>query len=242
LIVWRTDSDAVERGQWLHGRVYARRSDVSPDGRLMVYFAAKRSARDRLPDAGETWTAVSRPPYFTALAVFPKGDSWDGGGWFERNDRLHLNHGCRSDSLESLPKKFQVLADPGDGEDMPIYNKVLRAKGWTLLDDSGRMSGTQPHAWTKPAPDGVRLLRQDYEGWDNTKPGDPLRFAYSLCDPASGELLEILDSDWADFDQRGRLVEARDGKIFADGAEIADFNADRPESFAAPDRMTRWPR
>jgi hypothetical protein len=39
--VWHTDTDTFEHGQWFHGRVYERRSDVSADGSLFVYFARK---------------------------------------------------------------------------------------------------------------------------------------------------------------------------------------------------------
>ena len=39
LSVWHTDTDTFEHGQWFRGRVYERRSDVSPDGALFAYFA-----------------------------------------------------------------------------------------------------------------------------------------------------------------------------------------------------------
>ena len=42
---WERDGDRVTPGQWFHGRVYERRCDLSPDGRLFVYFAAKHGRR-----------------------------------------------------------------------------------------------------------------------------------------------------------------------------------------------------
>ena len=39
LSVWHTNTDSFEHGQWFKGRVYERRSDVSADGSLFVYFA-----------------------------------------------------------------------------------------------------------------------------------------------------------------------------------------------------------
>jgi hypothetical protein len=30
------------------------------------------------------WTAVSKPPWLTALGLCPKGNCWDGGGLFTR--------------------------------------------------------------------------------------------------------------------------------------------------------------
>lgn len=75
LIKWRTDEDTFEPGQWLKGRIYDRRADLSPDGQLLVYFAADH----KYLKGPATWTAVSKIPYLTALAFFPKGDCWAGG-------------------------------------------------------------------------------------------------------------------------------------------------------------------
>nr|MCH9684422.1 hypothetical protein [Deltaproteobacteria bacterium] len=83
---WHRRRDEFERGQWLAGRVYERRCDLSPDGTLLVYFAAKYKG------PYSTYTVISRPPYFTALALFPKDDTWGGGGLFAGPRRLSLNH------------------------------------------------------------------------------------------------------------------------------------------------------
>ena len=96
LIKWNTQTDSFESGQWFHGRIYEHRADLSPDGSLLIYFAMKNSSR-ALQDR-ETkkftyfWTAISKPPYFTALALWPKYGSWDGGGLFNSNNSILLNH------------------------------------------------------------------------------------------------------------------------------------------------------
>ena len=81
LSLWRTDTDALEHGQWLRGRVYERRSDLAPDGSLFVYFVRRSGGPRRSnPEAADSWVAVSRPPYFTALALwFVGGTYWLGG-------------------------------------------------------------------------------------------------------------------------------------------------------------------
>src|SRR6187401_1906577 len=86
LLRWNLKDDSFEGGQWLKARIYERRSDLSPSGERLVYFAASY----RGPH--QTWTAVSRPPYFTALALWPKGDAWGGGGLFSSENELLLNH------------------------------------------------------------------------------------------------------------------------------------------------------
>ena len=86
LIGWNTSNDTFQQGQWLRGRIYERRCDLSPDGNLLLYFAASY----RKPYY--SWSAISRPPYLTALALWPKGDGWGGGGHFLSQHRIALNH------------------------------------------------------------------------------------------------------------------------------------------------------
>lgn len=38
-ILWDRSNDQFAVGQWLRGRIYERRSDLSPDGVYMIYFA-----------------------------------------------------------------------------------------------------------------------------------------------------------------------------------------------------------
>jgi len=45
LIRWNTKTDEFETGQRFHGRVYVGRSDLSPDGSLLIYFANKISSQ-----------------------------------------------------------------------------------------------------------------------------------------------------------------------------------------------------
>ena len=87
LLAWDLENDTLTPGQWLRGRIYERRCDLSPDGELLAYFAANQ--REPL----YSWTAVSRPPYLTALALWPKGDCWGGGGLFRHERTLALNRG-----------------------------------------------------------------------------------------------------------------------------------------------------
>ena len=41
LIKWDTKKDTFEEGQWFHGHIYVSRSDLSPNGSLLIYFASK---------------------------------------------------------------------------------------------------------------------------------------------------------------------------------------------------------
>jgi hypothetical protein len=50
IVKWSTNTDTFEEGQWFHGRIYERRCDLSPDGRLLVYFAQKINKRTMRSD------------------------------------------------------------------------------------------------------------------------------------------------------------------------------------------------
>ncbi len=74
MIRWDMRTDDFQRGQWLAGRVYPMRCDVSADGKYVIYAGMRR---------GDEWRAIAKLPYFTPLAV------WDGpnaGGWASTTD------------------------------------------------------------------------------------------------------------------------------------------------------------
>ncbi len=103
LILWHRDTDVFEDGQWLKHKIYVERCDLSPDGRHFIYFALNGDW------GGETkgsYTALSRPPYFTALSLFPEGDTWGGGGRFLSNRHYVASGGHdilgRDDGLDRL--------------------------------------------------------------------------------------------------------------------------------------------
>src|SRR5271157_4978410 len=133
LIKWNTSNDTFEHGQWLKARIYERRCDLSPDGNLLLYFAATYREPYR------SWSAISRPPYLTALALWPKGDGWGGGGHFLRQGRIELNHRDKEMGLAkgfSIPRWLTVTQfgnRPGWGEDDPVWSERLKRDGWKLV-------------------------------------------------------------------------------------------------------------
>jgi hypothetical protein len=64
---WNTSNDTFEYGQWFKGRIYERRCDLSPDGDLLLYFAANYKK------SYQSWSAISRPSYLTALVNVAEG-------------------------------------------------------------------------------------------------------------------------------------------------------------------------
>jgi hypothetical protein len=65
--LWDRRHDEFSLGQWLKGRIYERRSDLSSDGKYLIYFAMNGKWRS---ETQGSWTAISRAPYLKALALF----------------------------------------------------------------------------------------------------------------------------------------------------------------------------
>jgi len=84
MILWQRDTDTFEDGQWIKQKVYIDRCALSPDGRHFLFFVLD-GRWDR--EARGSYSVLSQPPYWTALALFPQGDTWSGQSLFL--DRTH---------------------------------------------------------------------------------------------------------------------------------------------------------
>jgi hypothetical protein len=136
MLVWDFNSDEVTSGQWLKGHVYTKRADVSPDGRYVVIAASNYSKAHNSEEGWLTsgWTAISRPPYFSALAVWLTGGAWNGGGIWKRKRDLSLNNfaHCWKARVKPTNAIRTKNLDLGPSENEPIYTMRLREHGWNL--------------------------------------------------------------------------------------------------------------
>ena len=256
LIKWDTLTDTFEHGQWFHGRVYERRADLSPNGLLLIYFAQKKEERT-LKDSEYTyaWTAVSKPPYLTALALWPKGDCWHGGGLFKDDITVVLNH--KPEVAKPHPKHVPhgikvALKEQVRGEDDPLFSERLQRDGWERTQDwvtehrgYPKMYHTvQPEIREKSNPSGSQLLRL-------TRSIEILDYSEEFAVLPGGESVAVgIDrASWVDWDQQGRLVFARDGKVFAGHIdaeghlvedELMDLNSSKPEPMPPPEWAAKW--
>jgi len=238
LVRWDLATDSFEAGQWLKARVYERRCDLSPSGDRLVYFAASYRAPLR------SWTAVSRPPYFTAIALWPKGNAWGGGGLFETENRLFLNHPADAMNLHDgmrLPRgvKVAALANAGRGEDGPIFDERMMRDGWTLDQEAQWTdhSSTDRIAWRAEIP----------ETWSRRQPRQKCRFRlrastlgvherqgpwyvqhYDVIDASGRVHVDLGRIDWADWDHNGDLVFAREGSLYRHVCRRGVFPAGKP--------------
>ena len=49
VLKWDTDTDTFEAGQWFHGKIYERRSDLSLDGSMLI---SELCSQERGPSQG----------------------------------------------------------------------------------------------------------------------------------------------------------------------------------------------
>jgi hypothetical protein len=257
LVRWDVERDEFVRGHWFHGRIYERRCDLSPDGELLVYFASKFTKRTINSDYTYAWTAVSKPPWLTALALWPKGDCWHGGGLFRARRRLMLNH--RPDQATPHPKhrptQLEVEPNPeARGENDPLYTERLRRDGWAELQPWQRewREGTKYGGYVTLAPGILArshgalryrvLLERRIEGYT-------YREAFRLEGPGGEVPLPAGSLAWLDWDHRGRLVALQEGRVLVaevrpsglgDWRTLIDLGGDVPESRATPPQATVW--
>jgi hypothetical protein len=261
LLRWNLTTNEVEAGQWLKGRIYERRSDLSPDGAFLAYFAGKYETPLR------TWTAISRPPFLTALAMWPKGDAWGGGGLFKDQRSFLLNHKPNEMTADPdhQPVGLRVLGAgewSGHGEDDPIQHVRLMRDGWQLIDNGAvaKEHGQRQPTWitfdppvryrrgqTKASP---ILLERSLEGIHERQ---GRWYVTSHVIRIGNRIVRDLGrSDWADWGPNGDLLVATDGRLYRlDGSseeslghnaldEVADLRAHTFEPRAAPPEATRW--
>jgi hypothetical protein len=206
--LWDLAKGRYEPGAWLGGRIFPRRSDLSPDGRLLCYFAHKPTANWA---HGEAYVALSKLPWLTALHAFGTCGTWTRGYYFTRDTgsvntpdvKLPISYGLRSIPMVQFANE--------------------RRRGWEETPDSPPRDPKD--AWDqrrnarmqKRQPGGTRLLFVESLGQAGGEFGagqavDGLRVLYSL--EFDGELKVLDELQWADWNRQGQLLVAtRSGKL-----------------------------
>ena len=229
MLHWDLGSDVITGGQWLSGRLYNKRCGISPDGELFIYFCGKFKSSPR------TFTAICRPPYFTALAFWPDDSTWGGGGFFKSSNRVILNYGFNSKELNdyaNIPRGFEVSNMSAHKQQYPHTHAATRSQGWVLVQegsegrwnehDTMRLAYEKPWIFHKQNPvfKTVTLQRQGLGMFERNGPRtihdykmvDEQRDARAnLYNPVETQLGQL---DWADWDDDGSLLFSKDGCLY----------------------------
>ena len=241
-VLWDRASDEFTLGQWMRGRIYERRSDLSPDGKHLIYFAMNGQRDSETKGA---WTAISRAPYLKAITLLAKGDCWHGGGLFTGDRSCWLNDGyghtvLRNSAEVRRDTNFEPTRNFG-GECPGVYYPRLLRDGWALIRAENRGKWKSVTIFEKPVPGGSATQENRTRGsWG--APGSCYWDEHELSHAETRTAIDGSKWEWAEFD-RGRLVWATEGKLYAgylrkgaiqDESVLHDFNAMTFEAVAAP--------
>lgn len=205
---WDLATGALEAGPWFRGTLYPRRSDVSPDGRFLTYFALKMGLSDFCgPPGVKTFIGLSRVPWLTAIAAWQTPGTWTGGAHFSSSAAGEGSLGM-PDHGDARPLPF-VLAATGCEQ-----YAAERRRGWQehpecpprAVDD--RWDERRHVVLVRERPTAGDVLVLTDTGWQSGAPDriEGRRPTYRI--ERGRQRIELPDVTWADWDRRGRLIVA----------------------------------
>src|SRR5690606_20888890 len=156
------------------------------------------------------WAAISRPPYFSALAfakVFPNFRFTYG---FEEDGIIRVNaDACPLELRRGSQRKFARRAALVKEDELPRHHRHLarRQRGWAYGPSTTGTTSTGVK-WVKV--NGPFEIQN--KTWKLRLESSGEADRYSVVGPYMVSLREV---GWADIDYRGRLVFAREGVICA---------------------------
>ncbi|MEM7758622.1 MAG: hypothetical protein AAF298_10910 [Cyanobacteria bacterium P01_A01_bin.40] len=240
ILGWERKTNTFTVGQWLKGRIYERRSDISHSGKYWIYFAMNGKWNS---EAKGAWTAIARVPWLKAIALLPKGDCWNGGGLFLDDKHYWLN-GCHDllfTSKEIVQHKSYQPKNHYGGECLNVYYNRLQRDGWNLICQKGQK-------WHSRTIFGKKLLH----GWEiikicheqlNSPLGKGCYWDEHELRNQNGEILTQPGWEWADWVDNA-IVFAESGCLYSIDIEtdkhlsnpllIHDFNGYEFENRQAP--------
>jgi hypothetical protein len=193
------------------------------------------------PSQLSDWTAISKPPYFTALALWQRNVNAleSAGGVFLYNNTVALWGNSTQLAKGQLPIGFKVVDGSQDTKD--VSRQRLLLNGWRIEQE-----------WTWQYPPGklvqpeVRRKGNGSSKYDILWETDFYYHNYSLEDGESKEKIRFPKVTWMDWDQHGRLVFTKEGKVYVSSGDelnpqvIGDFDADEFREIIAPEWAREW--
>ena len=243
LIGWDRKTDQFKTGQWLYGRIYERRCDISPDGKHLIYFAMNGHWESSVKGS---WTAISRAPYLKAVSLFAKGDCWHGGGLFQTSTDYWLNDGHGHELQKEDRRLRRVVEYPWHeqygGECLGVYYIRLQRDGWKLKRSAPDGEGRQVSVFEKRV-NNHWILRKRAHISIGRSVGRGVYFdTHELFNSRTEEMISKMDWEWAELDGARLLWAANgclhSGRLDAKGLRseklLYDFSSMQFEKLAAP--------
>lgn len=239
LSLWDTASDTLEHGGWMHARVPWRRCDLSPDGRLLVAFVADHGRTAWTEGAGDTlrdtWVAISRPPWWHALALWFNGTTWDFGGFWV--DSRSCTIGSGPPDAGDVPPWLDVDAPVPEPQPGPAWTDVTVPHNRRVRDGWREV---EPGWWERPlaAPGAAAIAREHVDASAHVANEVALRFGEDLVALPPGSSLDVSHDGRALVGREGRLeVHAGPDEVTV----VEDLSDQRPTPVPAPPWARSWP-
>ena len=188
--------DTIESGGWMNGSLYPERCAISPDGRLLAYFALQ--AHNHWQDPWSSFFAVSKLPWLTALVAWPTMGTYTTGSCFEDSSTL-LVDGCNPQTPHHGAFQGTVKSVR-----MPPYGNLI-SMGWQLRTPMPQRDSLSAREWSEYRTTFELRKSQPVGGWVLFQL--PSVHQYAMESMATGRI-EQPDWSWADWDHRNRLVVA----------------------------------
>lgn len=273
-LLWEFNEDVVSPGQWLNAKIDTRRCDVSPDGSLMVIGAIdyrRRPPHKRVIDP-ETkdireWTAISRPPYFSALTLFECTFFYGSGGVWLDNNYLIAFGDYSNAHISAIPEHVGLA-----GGFVPWEMKFLLG-GWAWegvrgceVSENVRKLFSQARLQESRS-EKISAFYNALFQFSSEINGDRFQQRHSILSKQidrtkiwhsmypdrywltlDEKVLELpFEIDWADFSDEGVLKLAGKGCLwtwpgapFGEPALITDLTPNKFENVKAPDWALQW--
>jgi hypothetical protein len=244
--LWDRQKDEFKLGQWLKGRIYERRSDLSPDGKYLIYFAMNGKWGS---ETGGSWTAISRAPWLKAVELYGKGDCWEGGGLFLTKNSFWLNDRCffPGKILKQSSEVHRVISYIPEGnfgaEDTGVYYRRLLRDGWKITGHFEKGKWNSTTTFERACPKGWLLRKIAHEQVGPPKGKGCYWDEHGLVNEKSNTAITCSDWEWAEVDRK-TVVWASSGCIYraeiqnkeklSDPKLLYDFNPLEFEEIAAP--------
>ncbi len=132
MILWHTDTDTFQDGQWIKRQVIPGSCQISPDAQHFMYFLYDGRMHS---DASDSYMVLSRPPYFTALALFPDGGMYGTGGSFIDDHHYWVAGG---------PERADIIGSD-DGLERLYRTQASEDNQTGLADIRGRRASLPPN-------------------------------------------------------------------------------------------------
>lgn len=199
--IWNTESDEIQHLGYVHGRIYEKKTNISPDGNWFVYFALGYGNV-------ETGTVLCRSSSLEPMIAWPNDGTYVGGGYWESAEVLIVDE--REYALSyvrpiirtsfTLPFKIKSFVSPPQ-----MLLRILSAlafKGELSLADTNRM------LWQRFLTPSEQLPQIQVREVYGTGGGYPYEFTI----PEFPGFLDI-HVTWAAYDSKADLLVARSGAL-----------------------------